>query len=322
VLAVAGVAWIWAHNTLTPRSAKSVDALWSRVISMAHEVPTVFERTVDPFGGRVLLALLALAILAAGAAAVWLLPRGSAERRETRRWLVTALAGMVIVLAGWVIYLPADNYYRPAQAGMGNRINAIASVGLVLVVYAALRIGAALVSRCGRRAPAVAAALTAFVTVALLAGYVRDTRADVTIWNRAFASEVATLAFVRTSLPHPPPNSTIYVVRQPQYDTPDVPIFVAWDFRPALRFAYGGAPILAAWAVPWSVPFHCQSGVIYPLKWGWNQAHGAQYGNVWIIDVATRAVWRIADRASCLAATEAVAALPPAPWILNLPPVA
>jgi hypothetical protein len=289
---------------------------------MAHDVPTVFERTVDPFGARSLPALLALVILAAGAAAGWLLPRGSAERCEVRRWLVTALAGLVIMLAGWAIYLPADNYYRPAQAGIGNRINATASIGLVLVVYAALRIGAALVARRGPRAPAVATGLTAFVTVALLAGYVRETRADVTIWNRAFASEGATLAFVRSSLPHPPPNSTIYAVRQPQYDTPEVPIFVAWDFRPALRFAYGGAPTLRAWAVPWSVPFYCQAGVVFPLQWGWTRAHGAHYGNVWMIDVATRTVWRITDNASCLAATTAVEALPPAPWVLNLPQVA
>ena len=40
-LALVGVAWIQAHNTLTPRSATGIEALWSRAVSMSHDVPTV-----------------------------------------------------------------------------------------------------------------------------------------------------------------------------------------------------------------------------------------------------------------------------------------
>jgi hypothetical protein len=67
------------------------------------------------------------------------------------------------------------------------------------------------------------------------------------------------------------------------------------------------------------VPFHCENGIVYPLQWGWNKAEGAPYGKVWMIDVATRQVWRITGKKSCLATAAAVAALPQAPWVLNVP---
>jgi hypothetical protein len=205
---------------------------------------------------------------------------------------------------------------------MGNRINAIPSIGAVLIIFAAVRIGSALLARRSSRPHMVATALTILLTGVLLAGYVRDTRAEAEQWNEAYANEVGTLSFIRTSVPHPPTNSTIFVVRQPQYETPEVPIFISWEFQFAVRYVFGGAPTLAAWAVPWSVPFHCKSGWVYPLQWGWDKTEGAPYGNVWMIDVATRTVWRITNRASCLAVSAAVAALPPARWVLSMPQAA
>jgi hypothetical protein len=318
-LAVAGALWISAHDVLTPRSATSLGALWARATVFAREAPVVFEQTADPFAARGWVAGIALLTLGAGAAVVLRRRRADGRRSELAIWLAVGAAGFIVTVTAWVIYLPADPYYRPEQVGIGNRLNSLAAIGLVLIVYAVLRVGAILATLRRSSGPLVASVLTVILAGVLLVGYVRESRADARNWDAAFASELATLSFVRSSVPSPPANSTIYVVRQVQFQTSEVPIFVAWDFRPALRFAYGGAPGLQAWAVPWSVPFHCQAGTIYPREWGWSQLQGARYGNVWMIDVATRGVWHVSDRASCLTAAAAVAHLPMARWVASLP---
>jgi hypothetical protein len=318
-IAVAGGLWISAHDNLTPRSATSLADLWSRAVSIERESPTVFAGVADPFAARGVVAVLAILLLGAGAAIVLVRPRGDVRVEGVVVWLAVAAAGVVVTATAWVIYLPADAYYRPEQVGIGNRINALAAIGLVLVIYAAVRVGGILVAQIGPSAPIVATVLMSLSIAVLLVGYVRESQADVRNWDRAFASERATLAFVTANVPSPPPGSMIYVVRQVQYQTPEVPIFVAWDFAPALRFAYGGAPGLYAWAIPWSVPFHCEGGQIYPLEWGWSQLQGAPYGNVWVIDVATRGVWHVTDRASCLTAATAVGGLPMARWVASIP---
>jgi hypothetical protein len=319
-LVIAAGLWISAHDWVTPRSATNLTILWSRATTIVRDTPAVFQGVADPFAARGLVAAVALLLLAAGAVVAFVRRPFSVDRTDgVAVWLALATAGLVVTASAWVMYLPADAYYRPTQVGIGNRINALAAIGLVLVVYSAVRVGARLVTQGVSSGPIVASALTSVVAVILLLGYVRESRADARIWDSAFASELSTLSFVTSSVPKPPPHSTIYVVRQVQYQTPEVPVFVAWDFRPALRFAYGGAPGLSAFAVPWSVPFHCVGGMIYPLQWGWSQVHGARYGNVWLIDVATRAVWRVRDRASCVAATASVMQLPMARWVGSLP---
>jgi hypothetical protein len=318
-LAVTAGLWISAHDDLTPRSATSLGELWSRASMIARETPAIFERTADPFAASGWVALLALLALGAAAAVVVLRRLADERRHELTIWLAVAVAGLVVTATAWVIYLPADAYYRPEQAGIGNRINSLAAIGLVLIVYAVVRVVAILAAPRGSSGPIVATALTGLLAVVLLVGYVRESRADARNWDAAFASELATLSFVTSSVPNPPPHSMIYVVRQVQYQTSEVPIFVAWDFQPALRFAYGGAPGLRAWAIPWSVPFHCKAGRIYPREWGWSELQGAPYGNVWMIDVATRGVWHVTDRASCLTAADAVLQLPMARWVESIP---
>jgi hypothetical protein len=318
-LAGAAGLWISAHDRLTPRSATSIGDLWSRATQIGREAPVMFERVADPFAARGFVAVIALLLLGSGAVVLLVRSRERFRPDGVGLWLAVAAAGVVVTATAWVIYLPADSYYRPEQAGIGNRINSLAAIGLVLVFYAAVRVGATLATERAPHGSMVAVALTGAVVAVSLVGYVRDSRADARNWDDAFASERATLAFVTSSVPNPPAHTTIYVARQVQYQTSEVPIFVAWDFGPALRFAYGGAPGLSAWAVPWSVPFICEAGRIFPRQWGWSTLQGARYGNVWVLDVATRGVWHVTDRASCLAASAAVKLLPMARWVASLP---
>jgi uncharacterized membrane protein YozB (DUF420 family) len=311
-LAAAGVLYIAANNRITPQTSRSADALLDHGRAIAGEVPDLFARAVSPFGGGAWLAFAVWGVLAGGTVA-WLRRR---DDRDLGRWVALGVAGIVVVVAAYAVYVPADAYYRPLQHGIGNRINAIASVGMVFTVYAALRITARAIASWLGRSPAFATAVTLAGAAILLVGYGEDTRGAGRVWNDAYQAQTNVLGFVGQRFPKLPRGATIYSVRQSQFHAPEVPLFVAWDIRGAARFWFRD-PTLKAYAVPSWVAWKCRRTAMYPTfpAWGWGPEDGAPYGQVFMVDVHAGRAWEITRRADCQKVTDWVAALPKLPYV-------
>jgi hypothetical protein len=267
--------------------------------TIARQSGTVFARSAVPFGQpsrAVVLALLAV-IAAAGIAAAL---RWSAERRERsdlRRWLLLAGASALLVVIAYIPYLPSSPvWYEPLSAGPSNRINALAGIGYVGLVYGLG--GVAVTLAVGRRL-ALAAVLPALLALVVGAGYLHQVRRDAGIWNRAFAAEESALAVVRQAVPGPAHGTVFYMFgHQPTLEG-GVPVFGAtWDLRAAVRLTYrdrtlDGVPVVPGTAIV------CGPSSMYPTGNGYDASFASPYGHQVLINVATGAAERVDSPRAC-----------------------
>ena len=101
-------------------------------------------RVVSPWVGVGLLAV----GLTSGAGLRRRLRRDASARLELGRWLALAAAGCALAAAAWAVYVPAPAHYSPSAAGTVNRVNALAGIGIALLVFSVLMlVGAPLPTR-------------------------------------------------------------------------------------------------------------------------------------------------------------------------------
>lgn len=283
---------------------------------IADEGADVFSASLFPFGappGPTALALSAAVALAA-LAVRRALPQGDPERAALGAWLLAALGGFVAALAGWLVFVPADPYYSPLTLGVGNRTNVLAAIGLVVLVYALLVLLVRLVFRglgsWGPRVPFVAAALGAVIG----AGYIDTVGDDKAAYDEAYRIERRVLDAVVSTVPDPPPGSTIYTFNHPAFLEPGVPVFAAtWDLNGAVRLQLGD-PSLSAFPAFAGTTFVCRDDALHPEGNGYGPAQGEAYGRTFFVDVNGGRTARIFDRRSCV---DAVASFQPGPFELT-----
>jgi hypothetical protein len=258
-----------------------------------------------PFGTprkETVLTLLALVAIAGGLVA-WLLPRGDTARGELRRWLLMIVAGVLLSAAGWAILIPADPYYSPLTAGLGNRSNVMAAFGIVLLVYSVAAVAGVLVFRGLPGWRGGAAGIAALAGVVIGWGYVDRTRDDIERWDMAYAEEQRILGLIRAGLPDPPDHSVVYLFGHPAFYAPGVPVFAAeWDLRGALKLVYRD-PTLEGYP-QMSGGMACTATTVYPTGEGYGPAQGARYGRAFFVDAQTSTVLRVTDRRVCRKALE------------------
>lgn len=265
----------------------------------------VFARAAFPFGtlGRQTI-LVALAVVVISAVAVRLLlpPRDDA-RPALGRWIATAGAGTLLAAASWAQFVPAHSYYWPASLGVGNRVNGLAAIGVVIAVYAVLALIAVLLLRGVPHWQRIATVLTLALAAGLLIDYARDTRDDQQAWARATESADAVLATIERTIPSPPANSTIYTFGHPGGERDGVSIFgYQWDLDGAVGLLYD-TPTLNAYPMLEGTTMSCLAAGVGPVGDGWSpEAHGAPYGTAYFVDVASSTAERIDSRDECLAA--------------------
>jgi hypothetical protein len=92
----------------------------------------VMARALLPVRGIPAAAVLApaLAIVVAAAVAVSCPQLAVRTRVELRQALLLLVGGLVVTVAGWGMIIPAAPGYDPGSSGVGNRINAVAAIGL------------------------------------------------------------------------------------------------------------------------------------------------------------------------------------------------
>jgi hypothetical protein len=300
VVAVA-VAWVWIES---PRRPQSLAADLRHARAMADQAASVLADAARPFGyaGR-LTTLAALGVLVGAALLLYrLLPPRDDARAALGRWVVTAAAGVVFAVAGWLMFVPAAAYYLPAGSGVINRTNAVASVGIVLTVYACVVLGVTLLFRGVARWRTLAGVAAGLVAVLLAAGYVRDVRRDVDVWTRAARRADGVLAALDRAVGRPPHGATLYVFGAPAFEAPGVPVFVAWDLAGAVQLRWDDAS-LRALAVTAGTSIECGATRVRPVIPVWGPMSSVSYRAVFFVGAGAARAIRIRTARDCRAAS-------------------
>jgi hypothetical protein len=274
--------------TGTSRTPQSPGAQLHHAVTIAGQCFSLLTRALFPAADLPgVVGALLLAGIAGGALA--------SRRRELRPWLVMAALGVLGVVAGYLLFVPAESYYQPLAPGTVTRMNVMATVGFAVLVYALVRLLTALVA--GRHAPVVAALLL----TAIAAGYLDRVFADEQKWHRSAQVQARVLAAIRATVPDPPPHgATIYTFGAPSAVARNVPAFsLAFDLRDAVRLQYRD-PSLRAYPIRGFDVVRCEPGRLYPVGGTYGPLHGARYGQAWFVSVPARHAFRVSSRAQCL----------------------
>jgi hypothetical protein len=270
------------------------------------QVHTLFVTVVLPFDSpQWYIVLLLLLVPATGAAIWWLLPSDSETRPELLRWLTVILAGAIVVLASYAIFIPALNYYVPLRVGDGSRINAMPEIGWVLMFYGGARMLAALVFRGipdGRRI-AQAVAIAGCVLIAI--GWVRSLHTEGDNYTGAFREDIRVLNTIQTAIPEPVEGSTIWTFGQPVLYAPEIPVFAnTWDMIGSVQLQYDNPTLSSLVALP-GTTFNCLAEGVEPAG-AYPEAEGkllaSPYGKTYFIDTNTGENVLIGNQAECLRA--------------------
>ena len=293
--------WVGAH---TPRDDEGygLAAQLDHLRLIGDQGLDVLALSALPLGpARTTLVVGVLAFLAGTAAA------RSADP-ALRRWLLLGAAGLAVTVLGWVIFTPAHPYYSPSPLGYTNRVNALAGVGLVLLVYSALGVAGALLGRLRPGIARLATATTLVLAAVLGAAYlhVLDRHAD--HWVQAFRLQMGGLGQLRAALPDPPPGTVLLTAGYPAFQAPGVPVFSSsWDLNNAVRLQYD-RPDLQAYPLIPGAALSCTARGVLITGAGFDGTPPAPYGKAVLFDLGTGRHVAPADRTSC---ARAVPAFPP-----------
>jgi hypothetical protein len=303
VVVVIGALWVGLQ---TNHESYGLSADLTHLREIVTSGGTILGRSLLPLGSqRTTLAICALALVVAVGLGVQLSSRArplSAIGWSLASWLRLAGAGLLVAVLGWVIFIPADPYYTPSVYGVTNRVNAVAGIGLVMVVYAALGILGALASSLRPRAHMLAG-LTLVLGVVLGAGYAKVLERHSTIWNAAYSAEAAGIGEMRMQLPVLAPGSTVFVTDYPAYQTLGVPIFSAsWDVNGMIKLQYKDATLQAYPLLP-GLSISCRADGLGLSGAGTGPSGAtAAYGKAWLLDVHTGRHIRPDSQRNCAAA--------------------
>lgn len=256
------------------------------------------------------LPLLGVAALSVAIASL-LLARGAPDRAtgaELRRWRLLLCLGVTLAVAGWIPILPADAYYNPMTAGLGNRVNAAAAIGVVIFVYSAFAMSLTLIA--GRLPPrrvqrsAIWTAILILVALPLAISYAADIRADQSAWRNAHIRSAAVLRSVKTGVPDPQPGDTIYTFNHPGNEKWGVPVFsYTWDLDNAVKLLFDNTAISAQPIVNGVNALACAPGSVRLTGSGWGDRPPSPYGRTVFVDARTGGSRRIRSRAECRTAS-------------------
>jgi hypothetical protein len=285
---------------------ESSAGVWTHGKVIAEQARILFTTVVLPLNGASWYILLLLALVPLGAALAYqALPDSSADRKELLRWFSTMAGGIVVVILGYAIYAPGTDYYIPLGPGIVNRINAIPSIGWVLILYAGLMLVTTLAAR-GLPRPRIAASGFAACACALIAiGWLNSVGDYSGYFSRAYEEDVRVLTTVKSVLPQPRSHSTIWTFGQPVEIVPGVPVFGnTWDMTSSIQLTYGDPTITSYVAYP-ETGFVCDRREIAPNGPSWSgtkeadRLYHSRYGRTYFVDTNSGKLARIDSPAQC-----------------------
>jgi hypothetical protein len=209
--------------------------------------------------------------------------------RGRSRWLVAAGLGALFVAAGYALFIPALPHYQPLEPGTTNRMNVVAAVGYVVLVYALVRLSTG--DRCR---------LAVALCVAIGAGYVVKVLDDQSGWRDSATIQARVLGVISATVADPPPRTTFYTFGSATFSAPGVPVFsLPFDLKAAVRLRYYDRS-LAAYPIARKTGIECGPQSLQPGGGSYGPAHAARYGAAVFVDVPNRRAIAIRDRPACL----------------------
>ena len=305
VVAVGAALALVALNT--PREVRAPGELLARASTFADEGLSVLAAAAMPFGSSPRLALLAVlaAVIATSAVVERGLPRGDPERERLRRWLCVALAGALAIVLGYAMFVPGEDHYSPLKDGLSNRINLLAALGHVMLVYSVAVLATALVARAmsGVGARAATIALPSLAAGALALGYASEIRVHMAGYARTTDYQERLLGVIRSEA-RAPSGATIYTFGHKVYTAPGLAAFRHWDLKGAVRVALAD-PTLDAYPIYPGVEWVCGATAMHPRSrfYSAEQSLSAYGKGVWVDFAGGRAVV-VSGREQCLALQE------------------
>ena len=299
VVAVAAATAVVVVNA--PRRIQTLAAQLEHALDIAREAFSLLAWTAVPFGPPrpVAVGAVALFVVVAALAAARRRPAGDPVRDELRHWLAVAVAGVLVVAAGYAIIAPANPFFLPLTPGTANRINGVPGVGFTIVVYALAMLAGVLALGARRRA-----ALPAIVlSVVLALGYVVRLRESEAAWADSWRIQGDVLAAIDRGLPTGSRSgATVYSFGHPIDAAPGIAVFRQLDLKPAVKVALGNASV-TGWPVLPRTAFACERDRVSPTNNRYGPPNGAAYGRAFFIDVSGGRVARIDSAGECRRAT-------------------
>jgi len=286
VVVFAGAGWAASQ---TVREASGLDGNLRHLKDIVIMSGNLMGHAGLPVGPqRTTLVLLVLGAISLLGLALWLRDRSRSDGRPSpfARWLGLGAGGIAVAALGWVIFVPADPYYTPSIYGYTNRVNGLAGVGLVMIVYATCGIVGTLVGRLARQTR-VATVATLALALAVGVGYLHAVDRHKQIWTDAFRAELAGIGLLKTALPDLPDGSFVFASGYPMFQTLGVPIFsTTWDLDGMVKLQYrnqtlGAAPLTSG------VTISCAAEGAKLVGPGGYESNLVPYGLVHFVDVPT-----------------------------------
>lgn len=297
-----------AHNA---KEVQGIGGMWNHAGAIYNQVWSFLATIVLPFGGAgwYVLALVALLPLAA----VLVVVRGDRDDPTgiaLRRWLSILAGGIVVVAFGYAVFIPGIDFYTPLGPGNLNRINAVPSIGWVLVFYALLMLAATLAFRSTPESRHLVATFAVLGCVFVGAGWIGEVSRYSDAYIEAYRENERVLATIKAAIPKPKPESTIWTFGQPIEVIPGVPVFGnTWDMTASVQLQYEDPNLNSYVAFP-GMTFDCRDNAAVP---GNNPSYpstdppgasqySSPYGRTYFVDTSTGRVTLIQTREDCLRA--------------------
>jgi hypothetical protein len=323
VVVIVGGAWVLSH---TPRTRSGLSGDLSHLRIIVGQGSEIVARSLVPVGPqRTALPLILIGVvLALGVVSLRSRHqvRAAAGGVSLAGWLACAAAGLITVVLGWVIFVPADPYYTPSFYGATNRVNGIAGIGAVILVYATFGVVGSLAARVLRQRAIVAGLVVTMVLGAALGiGYVTVIRRHIGIWNAAYQAEATALRKIKAQYPTLPPGTTLFTTNYPANQTWGVPILSSgWDLHGMVKDEYDENILAAAPLLP-GYGFVCHPEGMEIRVLGESGAPDGEllvkartYKSARIFDIEDERAYRPTNQATCRAI---VKQLLPGPLILS-----
>jgi hypothetical protein len=269
---------------------------------IADQGLTVAARTVEPFGSpqRALVGT-GVAVLVSVGLLVAERTSHPELRSDLSQWLLVAGAGVAVAVGGWVVLAPSDAYYSPPQAGIGNRINVLAGLGLALLTVALIRLGVSLALRSWP-----SAGVESSDRDDARGRSVRRRLPQPGGWGSCCRGARSPAGGRRAE--RPPGLDESYAARLNDHCTcfslqvaPGVPVFAAsWDLDGAVKLLWRD-PSLTGWPAPAHGVSCTRKGVLVPVV-APNRPPG-RYRRTFVVDLPSSHATRVDSPSACRAVT-------------------
>ena len=301
-LAAALVVFVTTGGSRRPQDGSSDPTyLWDRLKLFGRQGLSLLGASSvgDLTHGQALLGAIAIAVLLGLAAVAWRARLPERSRVLLRQSCALSFAGLVVIVIGYLGFVPAASFYFPVAEGLSDRVNAGAAYGYAMVV-AALAFGiGALVAAAARR-PGWGTLIGALIGVLLLAGFIHGTRQIESRYIKAGHIQDQVMSAIRSTVRHPPRGSLILAADYPVTTGQNIPSFaLSNDLQGAVRLAYGRED-LNALPIRSGVPVTCgRDGIHVGGPSLPDFVMLGHYGRTILVNVQTRRRVTVRTRAQC-----------------------